>query len=790
MNPSQTDAPLTAVATSFARLFAESIVKPQIGEIEIPIFQRDYAQGRQSPRVERIRNPFIHALCSALLPGEPPIELDFIYGDVEANGTFMPLDGQQRLTTLFLLHCHLAWYVGVRPSEQPWAKFSYATRPGARSFCRFLTECRPDLSEAPSKWLTDAAEYLPTWKFDPTIRSMLVVLDALHAWFSSHDIDFQAAWEKLIHAEDPAIRFHLLPMTATGMTDALYIKMNSRGKPLTAFENFKARFEEMLRELHPGLANDFAYRIDTCWTNLIWSLKDRSRNPQIDDELMRYFRFVTEVGAWNSGVNFPSEPASDPLVYLGDLATRVYGGDNPAAKENLAFLFRAFDIWVERNAADAFGSLLTDEPREAAKRLLIFHPFKAEGVNLLRACCEHYGTAAWTFAHTLLLYGILSGFDTAQPTNTGDGMPRRLRILRNLIEASEDEIRAGQRNNMPRLLRDVREVIRNNATEAISAFNQVQKQNELDKAALLSEQPHLTAVVHALEDHHLLRGGLTAFDLSPALFTGRAEAFLRIFTPPPQAGDTPWLEVTGALLAHGDYARKRARWTGYHFVDLGAPRSLARWQSLFRGRQGEASHPLRRPLMSLLDAMAGGGSLQGEIDLYTDAPDTPKDWRYYLVKYPVMRQGRSGRYVFNATGYEACMLNNEVMRSYYADPYLLAAVQASGIGRASIALERWPDAFISYENKPRWLQLKTGPSIRATDSGWQVAGIPEEPQERAAWNLAISPFDATQAPDGTVSIAVGQIGGVDVADRIELGAQLLQALTREPGATQADAAAS
>ena len=51
----------------------------------------------------------------------------------------MPLDGQQRLTTLFLLH----WYAAKReniPAGQ-WEvlkKFSYATRPSARRFCEQL----------------------------------------------------------------------------------------------------------------------------------------------------------------------------------------------------------------------------------------------------------------------------------------------------------------------------------------------------------------------------------------------------------------------------------------------------------------------------------------------------------------------------------------------------------------------------------------------------------------------------------------------------------------------------
>ena len=71
--------------------------------IEIPLIQRDYAQGRDMPKVNYIRTRFVGALREALINDEP-ITLDFVYGEIDNNRTLIPLDGQQRLTTLFLLH--------------------------------------------------------------------------------------------------------------------------------------------------------------------------------------------------------------------------------------------------------------------------------------------------------------------------------------------------------------------------------------------------------------------------------------------------------------------------------------------------------------------------------------------------------------------------------------------------------------------------------------------------------------------------------------------------------------
>ena len=77
--------------------------------IGIPIIQRDYAQGRLGK--ETLRKNFLRDLKNALDKGET-IKLDFVYGSTE-NDILNPLDGQQRLTTLWLLH----WYIALRAGE-------------------------------------------------------------------------------------------------------------------------------------------------------------------------------------------------------------------------------------------------------------------------------------------------------------------------------------------------------------------------------------------------------------------------------------------------------------------------------------------------------------------------------------------------------------------------------------------------------------------------------------------------------------------------------------------------
>ncbi len=153
---------------------------------------------------------------------------------------------------------------------------------------------------------------------------------------------------------------------------------------------------------------------------------------------------------------------------------------------------------------------------------------------MFHACCHLYGTRPWSLAHTVLLYGVLHGL--MQGTPLAD-MHRRLRILRNLIEASRSEIRADStRNNMPALLVEVETIMAGGPPNAVQTFNQVQVRNEQAKQALVEPTPTLHEAVCQLEDHELLRGGLTVFDLSPAqdprTFASRARQFSELVQAP------------------------------------------------------------------------------------------------------------------------------------------------------------------------------------------------------------------------------------------------------------------
>lgn len=83
------------------------VCQQELNGIEIPLIQRDYAQGRKQEAKKRGR--FLQALHEAV-KGKG-ISLDFIYGSLTKDKKLIPLDGQQRLTTLFRFY-----YIGMQPS--------------------------------------------------------------------------------------------------------------------------------------------------------------------------------------------------------------------------------------------------------------------------------------------------------------------------------------------------------------------------------------------------------------------------------------------------------------------------------------------------------------------------------------------------------------------------------------------------------------------------------------------------------------------------------------------------
>ncbi|MCD8235611.1 MAG: DUF262 domain-containing protein [Prevotellaceae bacterium] len=315
---------------SFFKLFSLKNYK-----LVIPILQRDYAQGRTNDDANEIRSEFLDALYSYLEENRPNRDLDFVYGTLQSDKDddyihFIPLDGQQRLTTLFLLH----WFL-FQISQNEKAKrsfkvkmmngnkslFTYETRQSATDFCDALMQATINMNQlvvikgkdnkdtlSLAATLKNEPWFFRFWRNDPTIQSMLVMLDAIYHKFMGHEEFF----ERLLDEENPIITFIFMDLKEYKLTDDLYVKMNSRGKPLSKFENFKAKFEQYLKrfdedysaygrkftlkfnhiEKTVGIQQYFSFNIDTKWTTLLWQYCKDGKQDRIDSYIENLFRVI------------------------------------------------------------------------------------------------------------------------------------------------------------------------------------------------------------------------------------------------------------------------------------------------------------------------------------------------------------------------------------------------------------------------------------------------------------------------------------------------------------------
>ena len=234
--------------------------------VEIPMIQRDYSQGRQDDHTNTVRSNLLMDMKSAIIGKTSPLDLNFVYGK-EKDKVFIPLDGQQRLTTLFLLHIFA--FNNDESKTEIFQKFTYDTRKSSRDFLQTLTNKRNVIFNSnlpPSEEIEDSEWFVSSWKYDPTIQSALVMLDAIKETFSDVDnLD-----KKLSDDSTVPLTFKFLEMNNLGMEDSLYIKLNARGKPLTPFENLKAQLIDRQKKLKLPFVVEVERNFDGEWTDLFW----------------------------------------------------------------------------------------------------------------------------------------------------------------------------------------------------------------------------------------------------------------------------------------------------------------------------------------------------------------------------------------------------------------------------------------------------------------------------------------------------------------------------------------
>jgi hypothetical protein len=676
--------------------------------IEIPIIQRDYAQGRE--KATDIRNGFLKTIKNHL-DEEKPLNLDFIYGSIEDN-KFIPIDGQQRLTTLFLLHWYLAWasedqensrtFLGIFDSvdktssnnaESP-SRFTYETRISSRDFCNLLVSKQLDIntSEKISDHLKNQPWFYLNWKHDATIVSMLNTLDSIQEIFTEPE-----KYYGLLTKNDlQLISFQFIELKNFGLTDQLYIKMNSRGKPLTEFENLKANIEQIFEDYdkEKGTSHTawLTSNIDGYWTDLFWSfLSDKSN--LVDSLFINYIRAsITNFYALDDSCN------EDKLKSLLDSKKKfsyfMLDSLGFAEFEPLYNCFLhldklqkngAFQEFINKpeiiNEKDLFGDIIKDNT-SYQKRIQFF--------------------ALYEYLHL---------------DRDMENLPDWMRVVRNLTENSrieDPEEYQTALKTVEKLLSkidNIREILMNRDSGYLTGFSNYQSSEEIVKAKLIFNNPEWKGRIETAEDHPYLKGHigfLLEFSGITKAITGSSTSvidkkedailidsfntyskkFNALFK---EDGIKDYDEFLfeRALLSIGDYLLMKGR--NHSFLINGNDREIS-WKRLFRSD----NRVLLKDLFDQVDINDIEDNLESLIENYEI--DEDEDWPYFFIKYPE---------ILSTTG------KNKFIRWYSNDNILLLEkTQLNGMHREywtfaiycelkekGYDVEYHPDAIEDYDSK-------------------------------------------------------------------------------------------
>lgn len=504
---------------SFFKLFNEKKYT-----IEIPIIQRDYAQGRASKYA--VRASFLDALKQYLIQGKPNRDLDFVYGSLIQTGDsfrFVPLDGQQRLTTLFLLH----WYLAHISDQAEFLRtilyknhkslFRYETRASSSEFCDALMGNDIDMQrllnigseKSLSKTIQNRGWFHLSWLNDPTIQSMLNMLDSIHAKFAGHPDLFA----RLVDEEKPVITFLFLDLKEFNLSDDLYIKMNARGKPLTDFENFKAKFEQRIKSFQSDFLDYtlsfggkidqpvdayqyFVHKIDTDWADIFWGYHDEKLSENsFDDKLMNFIRLIIANycliekqnsenqtkrlgGLLGSGGKlqalsfFKYEDlncfSADLVGYLIKMMDLLY--DKDLAGERIKIYLGNSDYYDEE---DTFKKVMADNTSYSEKlRFFAFYTYLSNGKDLA-------GLVDWS----RVIYNLTE--------NTIINTDNYLRALLSIHALSQRD-------------ESILEVLKNN--DDVAGFQPAQVLEERVKAHLIAKSDEWKRLILAIEKHSFFKG--------------------------------------------------------------------------------------------------------------------------------------------------------------------------------------------------------------------------------------------------------------------------------------------
>lgn len=655
--------------------------------IIVPQLQRDYAQGRETEK--ELRKSFVSKIKQALQNESKPLNLDFVYGYTEIIShdtiAFIPLDGQQRLTTLWLM----MWYLSPRDNyivneehQSYLRKFTYKTRLSSNRFCQNLItkslEINPNIKI--SEQITDTPWYMASWNNDPTILSMLNMLDTLQ----EEIIDLDVAWDNLSNNNKVTFDYIDIKSEEFKLTDELYIKMNSRGKPLTTFENFKAQFSSLLssdktnysklnlkyQNTEVSYQQYFSFNIDSKWMDLFWNYRNNVK-IKTDDCIYKYINFIAEFLFYKDN---PKTLSSDIKINF-DFLNKVF-----EKKANIDFLFNSLDfLSANENISTFFDSIFNEistfdiYPKDYFLRSITSMGFDVKDkvifYTILQYCTKNSIKIVDNDLKDLVRIVRNLLFTVRQPNQS-----KRIEYISNLrmtnvadyckfIDSIINLKIKGKNNSIYQILID------NN----LNGFVKEHIQNEKIKSLIIISKPNLKPIIHKLEEHNQIQGNISNFKLSDEKIESKINAFFNIWSD-----NTNNSLIIKALLTINDYSVITHDYSALGEIYYFGCENY--WNIILTNSINNDSHDFSAILDEFLTLYINttGDSTEEKLKkiIGNFKPQT-RNWIYYFLKYDSMLDNsvnNQNLFTWGNNGFNINSLGNSgthPLHSYHLNPYLI-----------------------------------------------------------------------------------------------------------------------
>lgn len=698
--------------------------------IVIPKVQRDYVYGREETKVQKVLDGMLDDIFNAVINDKQTV-LDFVYGGAyvrkgDNESGVIPLDGQQRLTTLFLLH-FFASLLGDENGDtindvNALLKFRYETRQSATEFCSSLVEgIRNNLIKnnyKPSNknlktLITDDALYLGTYDNDPTIISMLNVLDKIEQKWIERQMEKlnPCLWNRLWNRKN--VRFYYLSLENFGLTDDLFIKMNARGKKLTQFEIFKSDIIATIQKVDSDLKDKFSIQMDNQWIDVVWAYT----NQEISDK--RKVLDVTNEADQKYDILFHNILLIEKYrrnLPTFDIASILSDKDAINAVMDLFDFF--YDIHKDKGGFAAYFNeyfYFSDKKTGEDDKIRLFWQQKKSSVFELAMSGE------LTVAEMVYLYALYLLYSEQK---NSDISGRCLRVIRNLVTAST---RAGdaRTEKLHDFMLEIEYIIKNDGY--VKQLTIQDKENgfvingEFHKLAFLQhvwneeynkQQMNIYPNLLQYENHDILRGALSLFMNYCQTQNGNIDSnrllellakFNNLFN------DTFENNFQDIRLLFLD---KQINYLQYHTKSnlcylLSSPKYLTNFFTWNNGRQQQEN------ILHILENL-NAPFIPPTPNLF----DRFSDWKYYVAKYPNESNRENTHYGMAVWDDHAkypldmILLNSSYHSENYLEWMMMTYLLYNKIGKDTI-----PCSLDPHGCHP--IQIHTN-SIGFKNGGWQV----------------------------------------------------------------------